>query len=223
MQPGVYIILGGGFSVSGGGSVNGTGVMIYNAVGSDDDGNDGDNDRNDLQDDGHDLGDGGGGDGAGSIDVSGDGHINLTAPATGPYAGILIFQARDDTRDLRLSGGALSGMSGTIYAAAAPASLSGDVALKVPFVVNTLTLGGNAVLGDANSLHDDDDQDDGDDGDSQSATDGFRWGWSYWQHRRFASPLGPLGSGPGRGGWCDWQNRRFASRHGRCPPPPREQ
>lgn len=172
LQPGVYFIAGGGFSVSGNASVSGAGVMIYNAVGShvdgDDDGNDSDDGR-ELGDEGGDLGDEGGS----SIDFSGDGRINLTAPATGPYAGILIFQARDDTEGLRLASGVLSGMSGTIYAAAAQLGLTGNASLNVPVVVNTLTLSGNAVLGIATSQPDNDDDDDHGDEDGEApATDG---------------------------------------------------
>ena len=125
MTSGVYVIAGGGLSVSGNASVNGTQVMIYNAGG------------NYL-----------GGSGFGDIDLSGNGRIVLSAPTSGPYAGVLLFQARDNQQGLTLSGNAVNGLSGTIYAANAPATISGNASLNLPVVVNTLTLNGNAVLGD---------------------------------------------------------------------------
>jgi MBG domain (YGX type)/Bacterial Ig-like domain (group 3) len=79
MNPGVYIIIaGGGFSVSGNGSVSGSGVTIYNA---------GSNVSNDSGN-------------FGSVTLSGNGNISLTAPTTGAYAGVLIFQSRHNTKDL---------------------------------------------------------------------------------------------------------------------------
>ena len=59
---GIYIIAGGGLSVSGNANVTGTGVMIYNtkvATGT-----------------------------YGSITLSGNGTIKLTGPTTGAYSGI---------------------------------------------------------------------------------------------------------------------------------------
>ena len=91
LNPGTYIIVGGGLSVTGNGSIAGSGVFIYNT----------------------------GSEGTyGGIAITGNGEFNLTAPPTGPYAGILIFQARDNTRAMSLSGNALTGITGTIYAPA---------------------------------------------------------------------------------------------------------
>ncbi|MGH7193934.1 MAG: Ig-like domain repeat protein, partial [Candidatus Saccharimonadales bacterium] len=125
MTSGVYVIAGGGFAVSGNASVNGAKVMIYNAGG------------NYL-----------GGDGFGPIHLSGNGQIGLTAPTTGPYAGLVIFQSRDNVQGLLLSGNAMEGISGTIYAANALATLSGNAFLNVPLVVNSLALSGNAAIDD---------------------------------------------------------------------------
>src|SRR5262249_35095788 len=81
MNPGVYIIKGGGFTVTGNASVSGAGVMIYNA--------------------GSNFPAAGGS--FGGVTLSGNGNISLTPDTTGDYAGILIFQARDNTRALSLS------------------------------------------------------------------------------------------------------------------------
>jgi hypothetical protein len=129
MNPGVYEIAGGGFTVSGNASVTGNGVMIYNAG------------SNYL----------GSGASYGWTNISGNGQIKLTAPSTGPYAGLVIFQSRDNTQGLVLSGNALGGIAGTIYAPSAAASISGNASLNLALVVNTLTLSGNAVFNDVAS------------------------------------------------------------------------
>jgi len=126
LSPGIYIITGGGFTVSGNASVSGAGVMIYNA-GS-----------------GYSLVSGSDGGTYGSITLSGNGSYNLSPPTTGTYAGIVIFQARDNTKALTLSGNA-SGMTGTIYAPAAQLAESGNAQLNAAVIVDTMTVSGNGV------------------------------------------------------------------------------
>src|SRR5262249_25926792 len=70
---------------------------------------------------------------------------SLTPMGSGPYTGIVIFQARDNARTLTISGNGLAGLKGTIYASAAPASLSGNGQLQAMFVVGTLTITGNGA------------------------------------------------------------------------------
>ena len=82
LNPGVYIITGGGLSVTGNGSITGNGVTIYN---------------------------GGSGSTYGGIALSGNGRFKLSAPTSGDYKGILIFQARDNTRAMSISGNATHG------------------------------------------------------------------------------------------------------------------
>jgi hypothetical protein len=128
MQPGIYVITGGGFSVSGAGSASGTGVMIYNA---------GSNYN------------GGSGSTFGAFTLSGSGALNLTAPTTGVYAGIVVFQSRDNTHAMAVSGAAATGLGGgTIYAPAATLSLSGSTTVGgsgqaiSTLIVGELTLSG---------------------------------------------------------------------------------
>jgi hypothetical protein len=121
LTAGVYIIAGGGLSVTGNASLTGNGVVIYNA---------GSNFPN-------------GGGNFGGIALSGNGSIKLSAPAGGTYAGVVIFQARDNTRALSLSGNGVLGLQGTIYAPAALLSLSGNAQTQAALVVNTLTVSGN--------------------------------------------------------------------------------
>jgi hypothetical protein len=118
MTAGVYVIAGGGFTVSGNGSVVGSGVMIYNGGGT-------------------------GGTFTG-VTLSGNGSIDLSAATTGPYAGILIFQSRDNSRVMSLSGNAMVLHGGVIYAPAAVLTVSGNASLTGSVVVNQLQLSGNA-------------------------------------------------------------------------------
>jgi hypothetical protein len=124
MTSGTYIIEGGGLSVTGNASISGTNVFIYNA-GSNYPGSGGN---------------------YGGITLSGNGTFNLTAETCGTYAGLLIFQSRQNTRALSFSGNAMAGMTGTIYAANALLSMSGNAQLQNPLVVGTLNLSGNVSL-----------------------------------------------------------------------------
>jgi hypothetical protein len=122
LNPGIYIIEGGGFTVTGNASVSGTGVMIYNT---------GSNYPNN-------------GGSFGGLTISGAGTVSLSAPTSGTYAGIVIFQPAANTRAISLSGNAASGLTGTVYAPAALLTLSGNATLQGAVVVNLLSLSGNA-------------------------------------------------------------------------------
>jgi parallel beta-helix repeat protein len=121
MNPGSYIVAGGGFHVSGNASVTGAQVTIYNA--------------------GSNFPDPGGS--FGSVQISGNGAIYLTPPVAGPLNGIVIFQARDNDQRMSLSGNGMA-ITGTIYAATAQLRLDGNGVLQASLVVDTLRLSGNA-------------------------------------------------------------------------------
>ncbi len=123
MGPGIYVIAGGGFSVTGNGSVSGNGVVIYNAG------------SNYL----------GSSNTPGVVNISGNGTVSLTAPTSGAYAGILIFQSRDNTNTVALSGNGITGSAGAIYAPAAALTISGSGRFNGSIVANTLSLCGNAI------------------------------------------------------------------------------
>jgi hypothetical protein len=124
LNPGVYIIEGGGLTVTGNASISGSGVMIYNA--------------------GSNYPSSGGN--FGGVTFTGNGTFSLSGPTTGAYAGVLIFQSRQNTRALSFSGNAMAGMTGTIYAANASLSMSGNSSLQNPLVVGMLNLSGNVSL-----------------------------------------------------------------------------
>jgi hypothetical protein len=90
-SPGTYIIKGGGLNFSGGSTVTGTGVMFYNTFG--------------------------GGYSYGAIQLNNGTNVTLTAPTTGTYAGILMFQ--DPTvvggAASSFSGGAVAKLTGALY------------------------------------------------------------------------------------------------------------
>jgi hypothetical protein len=131
LNPGIYIITGGGFTVSGG-SVSGSGVMIYNtastynpATGAD-----------------------GSGGTYGSIALGGTGALNISAPSSGTYAGILLFQDRNNSKALSISGSGTLGTNGTIYAPKAQLTLSGSAQLTDTLIVDILSVNGSALAND---------------------------------------------------------------------------
>ncbi len=125
MTAGIYVIAGGGFNVSGNATVNGSaGVLIYNA--------------------GSTYPSAGGSFGA--ISFSGNGKVTLSAATSGTYSGIVLFQSRDNTQALNLSGNGLAGITGSVYAANAQLVLSGNADLADSIVVGTMNLSGNSVF-----------------------------------------------------------------------------
>ena len=122
MNPGIYVITGGGFSVTSSATVTGKGVTIYNASTT-------------YPATGGTYG---------GITLSSTGPVSLSAPTTGTYAGILIFQARTNPTVLTISGNSTYSISGTIYASDALLSVSGSVELNDALVVNRLQISGSA-------------------------------------------------------------------------------
>ena len=91
LLPGIYILQGGGLTVSGNSHLTGTGVMIYNASTG--------------------LGDG--------IDFSGTSTITLSAPTSGAYQGIVFYQNRASKVPVVLGSGVVAvNLTGVVYAPA---------------------------------------------------------------------------------------------------------
>jgi hypothetical protein len=118
LNPGIYYLDGGGLTVSGGASLVGNNVMIYN--------------------DPHQVGD--------QVNISGSGTLTLTPPTSGTYAGISLFQNRTSNVQITLSGGSSTSMQGTFYAAAAPMNVSGASGIKLgsQYISYDLTVSGSA-------------------------------------------------------------------------------
>jgi hypothetical protein len=125
MAPGVYVMEGGGFVVDGAATVTGLGVMIYNTTGA--------------------------GFAPGPVRVSGLGKVVLTAPLAGPYQGINVFQNRELTEPVEITGVGLTVITGTVYAARAPVTLTGLAAVGLDilggaFVADTVTVQGAGAV-----------------------------------------------------------------------------
>lgn len=85
----------------------------------------------------------------GSFSVSGGGIVTLTAPISGTYQGIVIFQSRTNTNTLSLVGGSTQFVNGAVYAPNAPLSYTGGAAgqsLSTLLIANTLTFVGNSNI-----------------------------------------------------------------------------
>jgi hypothetical protein len=122
MNPGVYILDGGGLTLSGPSALVANQVMLYNTSLTQQ---------------------------AGKIDLSGSGTALLTPPTSGPYQGISIFQDRALTNPLTFSGGSVLAVEGTVYAPKAGVVLSGSVTASVlfgGFISDTMTLSGSASI-----------------------------------------------------------------------------
>ena len=117
LSPGIYYMQGGGFSVSGTGSVAGSGVLIYNAP----------NSTSDI------------------ISITGSGSVVLSPPTTGIYQGITLFQDRTSSAPITLNGNGGLNMTGTIYAARAQLGLSGSGTNPIggQYIVYDVTLTGS--------------------------------------------------------------------------------
>ena len=123
LNPGVYIIKGGGLTLSGAARLTGSGVLIYNAGSS--------------------FPSGGGA--FGGIAISGSASATLSPASTGVYAGITLFQSRDNNHALSFSGAAQTGISGFVYAQTALVTLAGSAStLKMGMIVDRLNSSGAA-------------------------------------------------------------------------------
>jgi Flp pilus assembly protein TadG len=98
MNPGIYIMDGGGFSFSGSGSLSAVGVMIVNNPGSN----------------------------ADRISINGSGAITLSPPTTGMYRGISLWQQRSSSNEIDITGNGTSQLSGTFYAAHGKLNVTGN-------------------------------------------------------------------------------------------------
>jgi uncharacterized membrane protein len=120
MTPGVYILEGGGLQVDNLATVLGLGVMIYNTQGAFP---------------------------AGPISITSLGKVVLTAPASGMYQGIGIFQDRAVNQPITVSGAGTMACAGTVYAPAADVSLTSILAagldtLGGAYICNTMQISG---------------------------------------------------------------------------------
>jgi hypothetical protein len=63
---------------------------------------------------------------SGSLKISGNGSVTLSPPTSGIYQGMLIFQSRSNSNMLSVTGNGLMSLTGSIYAADATVSATGN-------------------------------------------------------------------------------------------------
>jgi hypothetical protein len=119
MSAGVYVFTG-TLSLQGHGSLTGTGVTIYLPGPS------------------------------GSMDGGGSGNttLNLTAPTSGAYNGILIYEDANNTNPIDVRGTPVANLTGIIYAPSAQLTLGGNTTenFTADIIVNKLYDFGNATI-----------------------------------------------------------------------------
>ena len=111
-------IINGAMSMSGSGTMSGTDITIYLAPPN------------------------------GSLSLTGSGALNLTAPTSGTYNGILFFEDPTDTNAMTVTGSGTSTMEGIIYAPAASLSMTGSSGATIysDLVVSSLSMTGSTSL-----------------------------------------------------------------------------
>jgi Flp pilus assembly protein TadG len=128
LSPGTYIINGGSFSVAGNSSISGNGVTIILTGSS--------------------------GTGYATASISGGADINLTAPTSGPLAGLAIFQDRNAPQNANspnsFTGGTNQNITGAIYLPNQGVTFNGGTttggAVCTQLVALTITFNGNAAF-----------------------------------------------------------------------------
>lgn len=86
---------------------------------------------------------------SGGFTVAGGGSVYLTAPLSGTYQGISVFQSRTDTTAMSLVGGTSQFINGAIYAPAAALNYTGGatgVSLSTLLITNTISFVGNSNI-----------------------------------------------------------------------------
>jgi Flp pilus assembly protein TadG len=91
----------------------------------------------------------------GNTSLPGNVGLNLTAPTSGTYNGIVIFQPASNANALNLNGNSGSTFQGIVYAPGAAVSLTGNSGSSIyaDFIAKSLNLVGNSTLNDYASIN----------------------------------------------------------------------
>ena len=86
----------------------------------------------------------------GGLTLNGSGSSSLSAPTTGPYAGILVFQSRSDSSQLTLNGSTSSVWNGAIYSPDARIvdNGTGSESGYTMLIGDTITINGTGTIND---------------------------------------------------------------------------
>jgi hypothetical protein len=123
--PGIYILDGGGLSITGSGSVTGSGIMFYNTFDS----------THAFK----------------PIDITGSGSVTLSAPASGPYQGMLFFEDRNAPSGGMdsITGSSNLNLEGNLYFRNSTLDITGSGAsTDVMIVANELVITGSGTFND---------------------------------------------------------------------------
>lgn len=82
----------------------------------------------------------------GQAKFTGSGDTTLTAPESGDYEGVVIFQARNNTNDVIITGDSAADGWGTVYAPAAEINFTGNATTSFQFISQTFYAHGNSTL-----------------------------------------------------------------------------
>ncbi len=125
LQPGLYVLAGGGLTYSTTASITGSGVTIFNTY-----------------DPYHNSGAGV----CGSISLQGNGTLSLTAPTSDPYKNMLFWQDPACTNQMKYAGSTYT-TSGIIYLPKAQLNISGGGSLgALQIIVDSFSLSGSASV-----------------------------------------------------------------------------
>jgi hypothetical protein len=88
----------------------------------------------------------------GATTLTGSGNMSLSAPTSGPYSGVLVFQSRSDSSAMALTGSGGDTVQGILYAPKAPLTLTGSGSFNVSLdmITDSLTLTGSGSVQDTN-------------------------------------------------------------------------
>ena len=77
--------------------------------------------------------------------------MDLEAPTSGDYNGVLFYQDRSDSHAMSFTGSSANKIQGIFYAAGAAMTLtgSGSVSIAADFIANALSLTGSGTITDA--------------------------------------------------------------------------
>jgi hypothetical protein len=83
-----------------------------------------------------------------SVTINGGSTVNLTAPTTGPTAGLVFYQDRNDTKTANLNGGAGESFTGALYFPSATLNYSGDAGSSTctQIVADQVNFTGNSTI-----------------------------------------------------------------------------
>jgi hypothetical protein len=88
----------------------------------------------------------------GADTLTGSGSMNITAPTSGAYNGVLIYQPSSDTSAMSVTGSGGDKITGILYAPAAPLTLtgSGSVNVTLDMIVDRMSVTGSGSINDSN-------------------------------------------------------------------------